>query len=380
MPTVPDKQAEPTQRRRGVFVLYVLGIVMVLAAGAAAVWLGRLRTVETAQARTSLLAEAALGPRVELATVTTGPASRDITLLGDARPYLTATIFAKVSGYLRAVRVDKGDAVRAGQVVAEIDSAEIDSQYASALADLENKQKLVTRARNLLTTGNISPQAAELAETNLRMALETVRNLATMRSYETLRAPFDGTVTARFADPGALLQGATTNQSSALPVMAISDTSRLRVAAYVEQRDVASVHVGDVAEVADASNRERTVSARVSRTAGALDPRTRTLYVEIDVDNRDGFLLAGSFTYVRLKVPQPSLPQIPVAALLQRGGAATVALAGEDGVVHLRPVKVASTDGLMISVAEGVKPGERVAVNVPNDVTEGSHIRAVSGR
>ena len=117
--------------------------------------------------------------------------------------------------------------------------------------------------------------------------------------------------------------------------------------------------------------------------AAAADPAvacTRTLYVEIDVDNRDGFLLAGSFTYVRLKVPQPSLPQIPVAALLQRGGAATVALAGEDGVVHLRPVKVASTDGLMISVAEGVKPGERVAVNVPNDVTEGSHIRAVSGR
>jgi len=380
MPTVPDKQPEPARRRRGVFVLYVLGIVMVLAAGAAAVWLGRLRTVETAQARTTLLAEAALGPRVELATVTAGPASRDITLLGDARPYLTATLFAKVSGYLRTVKVDKGDLVRAGQVVAEIDSAETDSLYASAVADQENKQKLVVRARNLLTTGNIAPQAAELAETNLRMAQETVRNLATMRSYETLHAPFDGTITARFADPGALLQGATTNQSSSLPVLAISDTSRLRVAAYVEQRDVASVHIGDTAEVADASNRERTVTARVSRTAGALDPRTRTLYIEIDVDNRDGFLLAGSFTYVRLKVPQPSLPQIPVAALLQRGGAASVALAGEDGVVHLRPVKVASTDGLMISVAEGVKPGERVAVNVPNDVTEGTHIRAVSGK
>ena len=204
-----------------------------------------------------------------------------------------------------------------------------------------------------------------------------MNNLTAMRSYETLRAPFDGVVTARFADPGALLQGATTNQASSLPVLAISDTSRLRVGVYVEQRDVATLHVGDVAEVADTSNPERHVTARLSRTAGMLDPRTRTLYVEIDVDNRNGFLLPGSFANVTLKVPQPSLPRIPVAALLQRGGTTAVALAGADGVVHFRPVKVATTDGVSVDVAEGVRPGEQVALNVPNEVTEGTHIRPV---
>jgi RND family efflux transporter MFP subunit len=367
----------PVQRKGGRFVLYAIGAVMVLGAGVAAIYFGRLRTVEVAHARSTLLQEAQLGPRVEVATVAAGPTIRDITLLGDARPWVTATIFAKVSGYLRTVNVDKGDLVHTGQVVAEIDSAETDSQYASAVADLENRQKLVVRARNLLATGNIAPQAAELAETSLRMGQEAVRNLAAMRSYETLRAPFDGTVTARFADPGALLQGATTNQASSLPVLAITDTSRLRVGAYVEQRDVAAVHVGDVAEVADSSNPDRRVTARLSRTVGTLDPRTRTLYVEIDVDNRDGFLLPGSFAYVTLKVPVASQPQIPVSALLQRGGTAMVALPDADGVVHLRPVKVASTDGVMINIAEGVVPGERVAINVPNEVIDGARIRVV---
>jgi len=365
----------PVPRRRGMFALYAFGVVLVLTAGAAALWLGHGRTVEVAHARVAMQQEADLGPRVELATVTAGPNSRDITLLGDTRPYLTTTIFAKIAGYVRAVNVDKGDAVHAGQVLVEIDSVETDSQYASAVADMNNKQKLVARARSLLATGNMSVQAADQAETDLRVAQQTVSNLAAMRSYETLRAPFDGIITARFADPGALLQGATTNQASSLPVLAVSDVSKLRVGAYVEQRDVAAVHIGDVAEVADASNPDRHVTARLTRTAGSLDPRTRTLYVEIEVDNRDGFLLAGSFAYVTLKVPLTSRPRIPVAALLQRGGVTAVAVAGDDGIVHLRPVKVASTDGMMVDVAEGVRAGEKVAVNVPNEVTEGTHIR-----
>ena len=370
-------ETAPPRRRRGTFVLYAFGALLVLAAGAAAVWFGHLRTVEVAHARITMQQEADLGPRVELATVTAGPSSRNITLLGDTRPYLTTTIFAKIAGYIRTVNVDKGDAVHAGQVLVEIDAVETDAQYTAAVADMNNKQKLVMRARSLLATGNMSVQAADQAETDLRMAQQTVNNLAAMRSYEILRAPFDGIITGRFADPGALLQGATTNQASSLPVLAVSDTSRLRVGAYVEQRDVAAVHIGDVAEVVDASDPDRHVTARLTRTAGSLDPRTRTLYVEIEVDNRDGFLLPGSFAYVTLKVPLTSRPRIPVAALLQRGGVTEVALTGDDGIVHLRPVKVASTDGMMVDVAEGVSPGDKVALNVPNEVTEGSHIRPV---
>jgi RND family efflux transporter MFP subunit len=352
-------------------------MLLAVAAAAGAAWLGHARTASTAQARDALAAAVALGPRVEVATVQQGPTTRTITLLGDTRPYLTATMFAKISGYLRSVAVDKGDVVHAGQVLAVIESAETDSLYDSAVADMENKTRLAERARRLLATGFDAPQTAEQAETDLRMAQQTVRNLATMRSYEQIRAPFDGVITARFADPGALLQGATTNQASSLPVLVLSDTSRLRVATYVEQGDAPAVHVGNTVVVADAANPDRQVQARISRTAGTLDPRTRTLLVEIDVDNRDGFLLPGAFAYVSLTVPLPGLPQIPVAGLLQRGGLTAAAVVGDDGAVRFRPIKVAATDGTMISVANGLSPGEKVALNVPNDVTDGVRIRTV---
>jgi RND family efflux transporter MFP subunit len=317
------------------------------------------------------------GPRVEVVTVATGPKTRDVVLLGDAKPYASTTLFAKVSGYIKHFSVDKGDMVRTGEVLAEIDSAEIDSQYSSAVADLVYKQRQAERARKLLRTGDVAMQAADQAEAALRMAEETVNNLATMRSYELIRAPFDGMVTGRFADPGALAQSATTNQASSLPLLTISDNTRLRIGVYVEQRDAALLHVGDAADVSDAANPDRGVSAKISRTAGMLDPRTRTLYVEIDVDNAAGFLVPGSFANVTLHLPVPSMPQIPVGALLIRNGNPLVASVAADGAIRFRPVKVASTDGITINVAEGVAPGDRLALNVPDELTDGAHIRPV---
>jgi len=210
------------------------------------------------------------------------------------------------------------------------------------------------------------------------MAEENVRNLATLKSYEILRAPFAGTVTARFADPGSLMQAATTNQSSSLPVLTVSDNSRLRIGAYVEQRDVPFVHPGDACEVVDAADAERRVSARISRTAGTLDPRTRTLYIEIDVNNAQGFLVPGSFAYVTLHVPTKSYPQVPVSALVQRGGDSFVAKVEESGDVHFLPVKIAATDGAVISLADGIAAGDRVAIHLPNEVTDGTRIRPVN--
>jgi RND family efflux transporter MFP subunit len=217
----------------------------------------------------------------------------------------------------------------------------------------------------------------EQAETNLKQAQENLKNFGAMRSYQVVRAPYDGTITARFADPGALLQAATTNQTSALPVVTISDTSKLRVGVYVEQRDVPAVHIGDSAEVVDASNPDREIVAKISRSAGSLDPRTRTLYIEIDVDNREGFLVPGSFARVILHVPLKSYPQVPVAAVVDRDGQQVVAIANEAGEVKFRPVKVITTDGVVMNIAEGVKPGEKVLINIPNEVTDGSKIRPV---
>lgn len=370
----------PAPRKRAGPMLYLTGLVLLVAAGFGTFRFMQESAANVASTRTAMETEAARGPRVVVATVAQGPSIRTIQLLGDARAYSTATLFAKVSGYLKTVSVDKGDLVTAGQIIAEIESTELESQYQSAVADLDNKQRIAARARDLLRSGSTAQQAADQAETNLRMAQESVRNLNAIRSYQVLRAPFDGMVVARFADPGALLQAATTNQASSLPVIQLADTTKLRIGAFVEQRDVSAIKAGDEADIIDASNTERRRTARISRTAGSLDPRTRTLFIEIDLDNKDTFLVPGSFVQVVLKVPVTSYPQIPVNAVLQRGPNTVVAVVGTDETVRFRPIRVASTDGIVSNVADGLKPGEKVGLNVPNDVIEGAKIRAAAAR
>jgi len=220
-------------------------------------------------------------------------------------------------------------------------------------------------------------QAADLANTAFRMAEANVAQLDVMKSYEVLRAPFDGTVTARFVDMGALVQSSVTNQTSNQPVLTIADMTKLRVDVYVEQSDVPFVHVGDMADVADGANATRHVRARIARTSEQLDPRTRTLFVELEVDNSEGFLLPGSFAYVTLHVPTTSYPEIPVAALIVRGSNTFVADVGKDSLVHLHPVKVATTDGMRASLADGARVGDRVALNLPDEVGDGSRVRPV---
>jgi RND family efflux transporter MFP subunit len=208
------------------------------------------------------------------------------------------------------------------------------------------------------------------------MAEQSVKNLATMKGDETIIAPFDGVVTARFADPGALVQSAATAQSSALPIVTLSDNSKLRITAYVEQRDVPYVHVGDAATITDASDRSRSVTTKIARTSGALDPKTRTLLIEMDVDNSQNFLVPGSFVYATLHLNVPSAPQIPVGALILRGNDNFVAAVDDNGVVSFRKVRIGDSDGANVSIVDGVKTGDKIAVNVPDAVGDGSHIQA----
>jgi RND family efflux transporter MFP subunit len=320
----------------------------------------------------------ARGPRVEVTTATTGPTERDIRLFADARPYQEVTLYGKVSGYLKTLAVDKGDKVRKGQFVAEIASPETDAQYNSAVADLANKKQLAMRAAALFKIGGISREDADQAQTNYQVAQAGVSQIQTLKSYERLVAPFDGRVTARFADPGALVQNATSSQTSALPVITISDTSHLRVDAYVQQQDAPFVHVGDRADVVDAANPDRKITAQVSRTSGELDTRSRTLLVEIDLVNKEDFFVGGSFAYVTLHLSVPAEPQIPVNALVLRDNKQYVAVPDKDGILHFRDINVASTDGGVVLIATGLKAGEQVAVNVPDEVSDGSRIQPVA--
>ncbi len=357
--------------------VYSIGILLVSGAALTAVRLWHDKDAQLIAAREAMAAELAKGPAVQVTTVAQGPKERQISLLGDTRAYQVATLYGKVGGYLKSVTVDRGDHVKAGQVLAQVESAETDRQFDAAVSDLENKRKNADRENELVKRGWTSVQSADQANTSFRMAQANMEQLAVMKSYEVLRAPFDGTVTARFVDVGALVQSSVTNQTSNQPVMTIADMSRLRVDVYVEQKDVPFVHVGDLADVTDGSNPDRKVQARIARSAEQLDPRTRTLFVELDVDNTNEFLMPGSFAYVTLHVPVPSYPEVPVAGLVVRGTNTFIANVSADSTVKLQPVKVANTDGLRASLAEGGRVGERVVLNPPEEVSDGSRVRPI---
>ena len=175
-----------------------------------------------------------------------------------------------------------------------------------------------------------------------------------------------------------LVTNAQTNFVSAMPMFTISDDTKIRVYAYLQQADVPFVKNGDVAEVSDASNPDRKKQATITRMTGELEQRTRTMLIEVHLDNADNFLVPGGFAYLTLHVPVQSYPQIPVTALLTRGDENVVAVL-ENDTIRFRPVKVASTDGSTVSLADGLKPGEKIAVNVPDGVTNGSRVQPVAG-
>ena len=240
------------------------------------------------------------GRPVNVVKATRAPDERSVTLPGEARPYATVTLYSKVSGYIQEIRVDKGDKVQADQILAIIDSPELTRQYDAAVADAKNKRLDAERALQLFNTGAVSSQSYHGSETTAEIAEKNAASLLAQKDYLTVRAPFSGTITARFVDPGALVQGATSGQTTALPVVTISDTDRLRVYVYPDQKTASLIKVGDRAEIWDTTRPDVKLTATVTRTSGELDLKTRTLLVEIDCGNRDGLILAGSFVQVTL--------------------------------------------------------------------------------
>ena len=167
----------------------------------------------------------------------------------------------------------------------------------------------MARIKELFRKGIATQVALYQAETDATIAENNVGALETTISYQTVRAPFAGRVTARFVDPGALVTNAQTNITSAMPMVTISDDSRIRVFAYVQQMDAPFVRVGDKAVISDASNPERKKVGTVTRMTGELDQKTRTMLIEVHLDNSDGFFIPGSFAYVTLHVPIQSYVQ-----------------------------------------------------------------------
>lgn len=359
-------------------IVYILGSIAIVVCISLVILLLFLRHRSVGKEQRNLQAGIRAGTRVQVVVARQSPRERKVSLTGEARPFVTATLYAKVSGYLKEIPVDKGDRVEKGALLARIDSPELESQYRAALADARNKRAFARRERALLKDGVISQQEADDALAAAKSAEATAAALKTQKEYQVIRAPFAGVVTARFADPGALLQSAATGQTGALPVVTLSRTVRLRVFLYLDQKSAAAVKIGDSAIVSDATRPDVKLPAKVSRISGELDPKSRTMLCELDIDNQEGKLLAGSFVQVMLTLAAPPSVQVPSTAVYTSEERSVVAVIDGNNRVRFREVRVADSDGKQVQLSEGVVAGERLALNPGTGLREDELVQPVT--
>src|SRR3990167_3921937 len=218
------------------------------------------------------------------------PLRYTITLPANISPLYQTTLYAKVSGYLKWIGPDKGDHVKKNQVVAIIDAPEVEEQYQQAVADYKIKKITFERLDKVLheSPDVIAKQDVDVAEATYEGAKNLMQQRAAMREYTKVRAPYDGVVTARFADPGALIQLATSSATNAIPLFTVMDLDTVRVYANVPQDDSAWITPGKTkAAVLLKELPDRSFAGTITRSTLALDPSTRSLLVELDLPNPD---------------------------------------------------------------------------------------------
>jgi len=352
-------------------VLYVGGVVALAVTALGVVGLGAHRRQSARAEAQDRETEVRRGPRVRVAAVKQAAGVRHLMLQGEARPFFEVTLYAKVAGFLRDLKVDKGDHVKKNQLLATVTAPELDAQYTAAVADARNKRINAKRLTALAPAGVVSAQELEQGQANADVADATQSALATQRDYRVIRAPFDGVVTARFADPGALIQ------TAAVPIVSVAKGDQLRVYVYVDQSSAPFVHEGDTATVRVAERPGWVRQGSVTRTSGQLSPKTRTMLTEVDIPNADRAIIPGSFVDVTLDVKVPALLEIPAEALVTRNDKPAAAVVDEGQRVHYRPVVVADDDGQVVHLVSGLQAGERVALDLGGSAEDGTPIQAI---
>jgi RND family efflux transporter MFP subunit len=335
-------------------------------------------------------------PSVEALTPTRAPASQELLLPGNVMPFADASIYARTSGYIQHWYADIGAKVKAGQTLADIDTPELDAQLRQARADEANAKANYTfanstaqRWQTMLQTQSVSQQDADAKTSDSaaklaawQAAQANVARLSELVSYEKVTAPFDGVITARNVDVGALVTAGGSPGIAAAnggELFHIEQTDRLRVYVDVPQNDAGSVTPGTKVYLTTQQYPGRQFDATVARSADSIDPVSRTLRVEVDVNNRDGALLPGAYAQVHLALvtAHPAL-EVPVSALLFRPGGVTVATIGSDDKVQLKTVTIGRDFGTYVEVATGLEASDRVINNPGDAITGGQTVRVAA--
>jgi RND family efflux transporter MFP subunit len=314
--------------------------------------------------------------------------SQEIVLPGNIQPFITAPIYSRTNGYLKRWYVDIGGRVRKGQLLAEIETPEVDHQLQQSLSNLSTAEANLRlagitkdRYEGLLKSNAVAQQDVDNAvgSYNANKAIveanqANVKQLQALQSFEKIYAPFDGIVTARNTDIGDLIQSGSAGGAST-DLFHISQPGRLRVYVNVPQEYSQAAKPGLTAELTLAEFPGRHFQGKLVRNANAINQATRTLLAEIDVDNPDGTLLSGAYAEVHLKLQRPvSSYMIPVSTLLFRSEGLQVAVV-KDGKVVLTPITVGHDFGDHLEVATGLNGDESVIVNPPDSLVSGQQVQ-----
>jgi RND family efflux transporter MFP subunit len=350
-------------------------IVLVLAAilGVVVIALGR-RGAEARERQARAVTQDS-GPVVRLATVELSTADRTLGIPGEVRAWNQATLYSKVAGYVREVAVDKGTRVKKGELLARLESPETDQQVLGARADVQLKLVQAERARKLRPQGFIAQQDLDSAESALQVSRATLQQLLALQSYEQVRAPFDGVVTARYVDPGALVAAGTSSNQSVQPLFDVADIRTVRVQVYVGQDDATDIRPGAPVTITLPDDPAHPIEAKVTRTAQGIDARTRTMLVEVDVANEPVRLYAGSYVNVKLRFPGRRTPVVPGEALAWRGDALYVARLEAENRIRLVRIQPGEDDGRRVQVLTGLQGGEQVVLNPSAELSDGDRVQ-----
>jgi membrane fusion protein (multidrug efflux system) len=381
---MPTESRSPVSRRKlGIFsIVAVIAALMLVVSG--------IRAREDSSAKLREWTDNQAIPSVAVIFPDPGVLSATIDLPGRLEAYYRAPIFARVNGYLKSWRADIGARVKAGEVIAEIDAPDLDQQLLQARADLANQQasaKLseVTLARrktliasNFVSMQEIDERTADLSNKNasVNASQANVERLEALAGFKKITVPFDGIVTARSTDVGALINA---GGGSGPPMFVVSDIGKLRVYVNVPQTYVPAIRIGAKAVISVPEYKDRTFDAMVEASAQSVDVNSGTTQMQLALDNAAGELMPGAFTNVRLNLQRDGVPlNIPASALVFDQNGLRVATVGPDDRVLFKTVKIARDLGRNIELASGVSLEDRIINAPPDGIVDGDQVRVVS--
>src|SRR5438067_12885577 len=310
---------------------------------------------------------------VNVATAQRDAKPKELVLPGTFQAFNQTTIFPRSNGYVKSWKVDIGDNVHAGQLLAEIATPEVDQQLAQARAQEEIAKVTADRWRDLVEKKVVSKQEYDQNEKAYEAARANLQQLENIQGFQQILAPFAGKIAARSIDIGTLVTAGTGN--SGTPLFSIVQSDVLRVYVFAPQENAPSIHEGLAAKIILEEYPGQEFDGKVTRTAGALDTQSRTMQVEVQVPNNEGKLFAGMYGQVKFLLANENAPiVVPANTFLFRAQGPQVATIVNEKHIHWQSIRVGRDFGDRLEVLDGLKENTKVVMNPTDDLREGTQV------